>query len=183
MRPLSYIKHLLILALCLLSMNFRGFAETYSGTVDRVVDGDTIRAIIDGRSTRIRLLCIDALEKSDNEKAKKDAARLDQSESVAENGGKEAARYLSTLLSKGDSIRLVTDKKEYDMYGRMLAYIYDANGTFINKKLVADGYAGVLVYSPNEEKAEELSQTFNEAKNAHKGLWAEGLVLPYRWKK
>ena len=158
-------------------------AENYRGVITRIVDGDTLRVNVNGQDLRVRLLGIDTLEKTDNEKSKKDSVRLHQDEAVGKKGGLEASAYLMTLLKKGDTVTLETDKEEFDQYGRTLAYIYDAKGTFINKKLISDGYAGLLVYSPNEEKAEELDRAFLEAKEAHRGLWGEGFNLQHRWKR
>ena len=177
LRPLLW---LFIATLCHTSLLV---AETYHGIVTRVIDGDTIRVDIKKKNVKVRLIGIDALEKIDNPKAQKDAERLHQSEFVAKQGGIAARNYLSTLLAPGDPVTLETDRTEYDQYGRTLAYVFDKENTVINLKLIADGYAGLLIYAPNDSRAAELSKAFDEAKQQQRGLWKQGLHLTYRWKR
>jgi endonuclease YncB( thermonuclease family) len=176
-RPLLW---LCIATLCHTSLLL---AETYHGIVTKVIDGDTLRVDIQRKNIKVRLIGIDALEKIDNPKAQKDAERLHQSEFVARQGGIAARNYLSTLLAPGDPVTLETDRTEYDQYGRTLAYVFDKQHTFINQKLIADGYAGLLIYAPNDSRAAVLSQAFDEAKQQQRGLWKQGLHLTYRWKR
>jgi micrococcal nuclease len=159
------------------------YAETFKGTVTRIIDGDTIRVTVKKSNIKVRLIGIDALEKIDNPKAQKDSLRLNQTQEFAKKGGFEARNYLSTLIAPGDTITLETDRSRYDQYGRTLAYIFDSEGTFINKKLILDGYAGLLIYAPNDSRARELSDAFDDSKNNKRGLWNEGFNLTYRWKR
>lgn len=130
-----------------------------NATVDRVVDGDTIVADIDGRRERVRLLGIDTPE------------------SVAENRpdqcyGQEASDYLSSLLPEGAPITLILDEEARDQYDRLLAYVVrSSDELFVNLDLVERGYAGVLVYAPNDHYESLFRAAEREAAAAGIGLW------------
>ena len=92
-----------------------------------VHDGDTI-SLTDGR--HIRYIGINAPE-------------IDHDNKKAEPFGYQAKKYNEKLvLSK--RIRLDLDKEDYDRYGRLLAYVFLTDGTFVNNALIKNGYAYVL---------------------------------------
>ena len=59
-----------------------------------------------------------------------------------------AAKKINQSLFRSKMVRLEFDKEKYDRYGRLLAYIYLLDGTFINKKMIEKGYAYVLYRRP-----------------------------------
>ncbi|MDW3219216.1 MAG: thermonuclease family protein [Acidimicrobiales bacterium] len=130
-----------------------------NATVERVVDGDTIVADIDGRSERVRLLGIDTPE------------------SVAENRpdqcyGEEASDYLKALLPEGAAITLILDEEARDQYDRLLAYVVrSSDDLFVNLDLIEQGYAGVLIYDPNDHYESLFRSAEREAVAAGVGLW------------
>ena len=130
-----------------------------NATVDRVVDGDTIVADINGTRERVRLLGIDTPE------------------SVAETRpdqcyGVEASDYLKALLPKGTEITLIRDKEVRDQYDRLLAYVIRSDDQlFVNLDLLLQGYAGVLIYSPNDYYEALFTEAENTAIRGDMGLW------------
>ena len=130
-----------------------------NATVDRVVDGDTIVADINGTRERVRLLGIDTPE------------------SVAETRpdqcyGVEASDYLKALLPKGTEITLIRDKEVRDQYDRLLAYVIRSDDQlFVNLDLLLQGYAGVLIYSPNDYYEALFTEAENTAISGDVGLW------------
>jgi micrococcal nuclease len=129
--------------------------------VMRVIDGDTF-VIEDGtkKGEKIRLIGVDAPE-SRNTGRKKIGYY-----------GKEAKKYLTNLLT-GESVRLEYDVTRTDRYGRTLAYVYLADGTFLNAHLVAEGYAMVMTVPPNVKYAEDFVKLQRQARENNKGLWAK----------
>jgi len=69
------------------------------------------------------------------------------------------------------NIRLEFDKERYDKYGRLLAYVYLEDGTFVNAELVKQGYARAMSIKPNTKCAGLFKQLQEEAKRENKGLW------------
>lgn len=130
-----------------------------NATVDRVVDGDTIVADIDGQRERVRLLGIDTPE------------------SVAENRpdqcyGAESSAYLTTLLPEGTEITLILDEEARDQYDRLLAYVVrSSDDLFVNLDLIEQGFAGVLIYDPNDHYESLFRAAERDAIDAGVGLW------------
>jgi micrococcal nuclease len=130
-----------------------------NATVERIVDGDTLVADVDGVRERVRLLGIDTPE------------------SVAENRpdqcyGEEASDHLASLLPPGTPITLILDEETRDQYDRLLAYVVrSADGLFVNLDLLEQGYAGVLIYAPNDHYDDRFRDAERAAAAAGVGLW------------
>jgi micrococcal nuclease len=127
--------------------------------VQRVTDGDTFVATVKGRRERVRVIGVDTQE------------------SVAPNRpveryGEEASDFAKHYLD-GQTVRLAGDAEPRDRYGRMLAYVWLADGTFWNALLVAEGYAQQLTIPPNVTYASLFRRLVAEARRENRGLWAE----------
>jgi len=128
--------------------------------VGRVVDGDTFVAVIGGGQDRVRVIGVNTPE------------------TVApgrpvERYGKQASAFAKHWLT-GATVRLAGDVEPRDRYGRLLAYVWLADGTFWNALLAAEGYAQQLTIPPNVAFAELLGRLVAEARASHRGLWAAG---------
>jgi micrococcal nuclease len=130
-----------------------------NATVERIVDGDTLIADIDGRRERVRLLGIDTPE------------------SVAQNRpdqcyGEESSAYLKSLLPEGSAITLILDEEARDQYDRLLAYVVRSrDDLFVNLDLLERGYAGVLIYDPNDHYESLFRDAERVAAQSDVGLW------------
>lgn len=122
--------------------------------VARVVDGDTIE--IEG-GEKVRLIGVNTPETKDPRKP-------------VEYFGQEAYEFTKSLL-EGKDVYLEYDVEKTDRYGRILAYIYLADGTFVNAELVKQGYAQVMTIPPNVKYADLFVELQREAREADKGLW------------
>ena len=125
-------------------------------TVVRVVDGDTV--VLDGNE-KVRLVGIDTPECVDPRRP-------------VQWYGKEASAYTGRLL-KGRRVSLEYDVERKDRYGRTLAYLRLEDGTFVNLRLVEEGYATAYRYPPNVRYAEEFRRAERKAREAGKGLWSD----------
>jgi micrococcal nuclease len=183
-------KTLLILLIASVFFIFSQSFATHSESkyeVVKIIDGDTIR-VVDKNAKRkqqikVRLIGVDSLETDKNLKSFKDAKRLHSSQAKMKQGGLDAKSFLTTQIPIGTSVKLEFDKEKYDLHGRTLAYVYKENGDFINKLLVQNGFAGLLIYYPNDSKAQELQNAYYQAQNSKSGLWGQGYTLTYRWKR
>ena len=124
-------------------ITFKFTDDTETGTVTQVTDGDTV-TLDDG--SKVRLLGINAPE-------------------TGEKCSSEATSALSEMVLNQE-VKLQLDEEDVDMYGRKLRYIW-MNNTFVNLKLVSDGYAiaydysGDGKYAPAFEAAEKAAQITN----------------------
>src|SRR5215470_4939736 len=105
--------------------------EPESAWVSSVVDGDTIRVDLRGRTITVRLIGVDTPEVAD----RNDPAAPPQPFAC------EAAAYTRRTLT-GKAVRLEYEPEErLDRYGRSLAYVFLDDGTFFNRELIRGGYA------------------------------------------
>jgi len=152
----------LLLVACTNAPATRGPASTTvltpNATLQRVVDGDTIDVVIDGTKERVRLIGIDTPETK-------------KPNSPVECFGPEASAYTESLLPEGTPLYLERDVEPRDPYDRLLAYVYLADGTFVNLQIVRQGYAQVLTIPPNVAHADEFVQAARDAEAADAGLW------------
>ena len=167
----------LILILSVSSLSY-GIKERYSLSDDKgagktllsekIYDGDTIGAVVNGRFEKIRLLGIDAPE-------------MDQ-----RPWGKKAKECLRSIISNADSkISLEYDIQRRDKYGRILAYIWQQNKKMINEEMMKKGCAVLFTFPPNVRYAELFRAAQKKAQEDKAGIWAErGLQeRPYDYRK
>lgn len=128
--------------------------------VERVVDGDTIRVVINGVSTPVRIIGLNTPETVDPRK-------------TVECFGKEASAVAKTLLS-GKQVTLEADptQGDRDKYNRLIRYVFLADGTDYSKRMISDGYAYEYTYNTPYKYQKEYKQAQAEAKSAQRGLWA-----------
>ena len=125
------------------------------GTVTNIVDGDTIDIDAGGQEYRIRYLMIDTPEST---------------------GGRDDCYGLESKQLNSDMVRdrkvsLSYDVECTDRYDRLLAYV-KVDGAEVNARLVALGYACVLIIPPNgSEKRKEYEALELEARSLDKGMW------------
>jgi micrococcal nuclease len=128
--------------------------------VQRVVDGDTFVATVHGRRERVRIIGVDTPESVDPNRPD-------------EPFGEEASNFAKHYLT-GETVRMAGDAEPRDRYGRMLAYVWLADGTFWNALLAAEGYAQQLTIPPNVTYADLFRRLVGEARREDRGLWAQG---------
>jgi len=126
--------------------------------VVRVIDGDTIEVCCIGwKRESIRYIGIDTPETSHPTK------------SFAAYG--KEAKEANRKLVDGKAVRLEFDVQQRDRHGRLLAYVYLEDGTFVNARLVEQGYAQVMTVPPNVKYQELFLKLQQDARTASRGLW------------
>lgn len=133
--------------------------------VTRHVDGDTlwVRARGDGvldraAETRVRLLEIDTPESRDPRRP-------------VECYAVEASRALARMLPLGATAWAVSDRDLLDPYDRVLLYLWTDRGLFVNRAMVARGFATAVLFEPNDRHIAELRAAEARARRAGRGLW------------
>ncbi|MDD5681574.1 MAG: thermonuclease family protein [Candidatus Omnitrophica bacterium] len=171
------IKNLQIAALVIASLVYLGYkslpftkyleAKEEFCYVERVVDGDTLK-LSDGR--KVRLIGVDTPELHYSGKLLRDARKSNKDIKTIQAMGKRASDFTKSLCS-GKKVRLETDAEKYDKYGRVLAYIYLEDGTFVNAKILEEGYGQVMTIPPNVKNSEYFLRLQKEARGKGRGLW------------
>ncbi len=129
-----------------------------NATVLRVVDGDTVDFDIDGTKERVRLIGIDTPETK-------------KPDTPVQCYGPEASAFTASLLPEGTPVHLERDVEARDKYGRLLAYVYLTDGTFVNLAIVRGGYAHLLTFPPNVAHVDEFVAAARAAEAQNAGLW------------
>lgn len=175
-----FMKWLVVLTALLLPLIASASGPRSQATVVKVIDGDTVRVLIDGHQEPLRLIGIDAPESSINERALGQAKRNHLSVEKMVAAGHKAAHFLEQRVQPGTILSLEYDVTQRDKYNRILAYAYLPDGTMVNKVIVHEGFAYPLTIPPNVRYSDEFLKIFQKARAAKVGLWATLTEGDYR---
>lgn len=134
--------------------------RTVEGEVVKVLDGDTIDVMTNGKPARIRLDSIDAPEKS-------------------QPFGQKSKETLNDWVARQHVTINVNDT---DMHGRLIGVVY-LEGVNINRALVEKGYAFAYRQYLKDDTMLELER---KAQNNHAGVWSlpeSQIVKPWDYRK
>jgi micrococcal nuclease len=137
-----------------------------TGRVVDVVDGDTIKVLLDedGKTYSVRYIGMDTPENT----------------SQVEYFGPEATAKNGELVY-GKTVILIKDVSETDQFGRLLRYVI-ADGIFVNYELVAQGYANTASYLPDIACIPTFQTAEQQASASKLGLWGapttQAIVIP-----
>jgi micrococcal nuclease len=110
----------------------------------------------DGRKEKVRLIGVDTPETVHPQKP-------------VEYFGKEASAFTRRMV-EGKEVRLEFDWQQRDKYGRLLAYVYLPDGSFLNAEIIKQGYGFAYTRFPFKY-LEEFRQCEKEAREQKRGLW------------
>ena len=122
--------------------------------VTRVIDGDTIDVLLNGKTERIRYVQINTPERDEPCFAESTQANAD--------------------LVADKTVRLVHSEKLTDPFGRLLHYVY-VGDIMVERVLVEQGFAEVVLYPPNDRHYDEFLRLETEAAAAGRGCHPTGI--------
>ena len=126
--------------------------------VEKIIDGDTVYATMEGKPYKLRLTEIDAPERD-------------------QPFGRQSKVFLRELLKDGEFDADISGK---DQYGRYLARLYD-NGVDINRKMVNEGMAWVYDFYVTDKTFYKNQQSAQQEK---KGIWSKRFPAPpWEWRR
>ncbi len=146
------------------------FGDSYNYSdilVKRAVDGDTL---VLENGERVRLIGIDTPEMHESNKLYKDSRRTGEDVTTIQKLGRRSYGFTKGLV-EGKRVSLEFDVERRDKYGRLLAYIYLKDGTFVNAEIVKQGYASLMTIPPNVKYADLFQKLYREARESRRGLW------------
>jgi len=143
------------LFLYLSALSLQAQTGTYEpATLLRVIDGDTIDIELNGERQRVRYIGVNTPERDELCFEEATEANID--------------------LVDGKTVKLVKDVSETDRYGRLLRYVY-VGDVFVNRALVAEGFAEAVLYRPDDRHYELFSQLEAEAAQSGLGCHKSGI--------
>jgi len=133
-------------------------AETYTGKVIAIADGDTLTILTERRrQVKVRLAEIDTPERGQPYGAR--------------------AKQALAVLAFGKTARV--EQQDVDRYGRVVGRVY-VDGMDVNAEMVRRGYAWVYRRYARDESLFDLER---EARSADRGIWAmEHPVPSWEWR-
>jgi micrococcal nuclease len=125
-----------------------------------VVDGDTLKVLLDGQEETIRLIGVDTPESVHPQKP-------------VECFGREASA-MAQELAADQAVQLEADPTQdsVDRYGRLLRYVYLPGDTLLNWELISQGYGFEYTYEVPYAYQAEFQQAERDARENQRGLWA-----------
>jgi micrococcal nuclease len=126
-----------------------------TGKVLDILDGDTIKVMIDGKTFTVRYIGIDAPEYVKT----KDFYSIE-------------ARNANSKLVFAKDITLIKDNSDTDASGRLLRYV-KIGDTFVNLELVVKGFARAVSSPPDSACDAALKSAQDQASSAKVGLWSK----------
>ncbi|WP_299453163.1 thermonuclease family protein [uncultured Microscilla sp.] len=141
------------------------FTQNYdNGEVIQVLDADTIIVRTKRyKKKKMRLIGVDSPEASNNIFKFNPAY------------ARHADKFVRRRLKPGTPIYLDYDKKKFDQYGRLLAYLYvRKTGRCLNEDLLRKGYGVVQKDRYNKRLIKKFMKIEAEAKRERRGVWSRG---------
>jgi micrococcal nuclease len=135
-------------------------AETVILDEFECIDGDTIKATIDGEKKTVRFLAINTPETKYSTKDKDEPYAV------------EASEWTCKRLNEGSKILLEYDEAsdKTDKYGRVLGWIF-IDDSLLQKELVSMGYAKVDYIYGEYKYVDEIKKVEEKAKEEKLGIW------------
>lgn len=145
-----------------------GAARAETGVVEEVVDGDTLRVRVAGEVVTVRLIGIDAPERSHPSLGKEFFAD-------------ESAAHLSSVCL-GKTVRMEADAEGSDKYDRLLRYVFlpSPDGRLLNFEMLRTGFARAYTRFPFSRK-DDFVAAEGLARREGNGLWRDGGAAEARW--
>ncbi len=133
----------------------------FSGTVVKVIDGDSLLIIAKKKSVEVRLYGIDCPE-------------------YGQPFAGEAKRFVT---AKVFNKKVTVYPKYRDAYGRLVA-IVSCGGTVLNGDIIKAGFAWVYPRYCKKKICKSWQKNEERARQSHIGLWAgRGILLPpWQWR-
>lgn len=131
--------------------------KVMTATVQSVTDGDTFKALVNGKEETVRLTLVDTPETVHPSKP-------------VQPFGKEASDFTKEQLT-GQTVGLELDAQERDQYGRLLAYVWLGDKLY-NAILIDKGFARVTVFPPNTRYVDQFRNIQDHARQAKANIWS-----------
>lgn len=100
-----------------------------------------------------------------------DAPEMHGADGLPECGAEAAKAELSQLAPHGGRLWIINDVQRQDNYGRYLVFAWTPSGVLVNAALAEAGVVKELFIRPNDGYLAELTEKFEEARAARRGLW------------
>ncbi|MGI6299306.1 MAG: thermonuclease family protein [Saccharofermentanales bacterium] len=136
--------------------------------VESVIDGDTVRVLIENKPVTLRFIGVDTPEKPLNGQPAEYYA--------------DQATVFTTRLLKGKTVYLEKDNSDTDRYDRLLRYVWlhipneispaTLASTNLSALLIKNGYGEFIEVGDDNKYAAQFELWEQQAKNSKTGMWS-----------
>lgn len=141
--------------------------KVVSAQIETCYDGDTCRAIVNGKKESLRFLLVDSSEIK--------GGPMPYAE--------EARDYLNNLIEGKEIVLELGKCNSRDRYDRLLVYAFLPNGESIQEMMLKEGLLTVRYIYEDQKYLDEYISAMEEAKRAEIGIWSipgyAGFDQPY----
>jgi micrococcal nuclease len=117
--------------------------------VMRIINGDTLTIIYQGKWEEIKLLGLDMPETTLNDRVYEKALKNSTTPAEIINRGLSGREFVKKYLQYGSQIWIEFDVQKRDRFSRLLGYVFLTDGRMLNEIILRAGLSEPLVIAPN----------------------------------
>ena len=126
----------------------------------RVIDGDTLLVKYNNNVEKVRLIGVDAPETSNSKQLDWQIKYWKEDRTQLLNKGHQATTFVKQICASQATIYLEFDIQKRDRFGRLLAYVFLEDNTFLNQLLIEVNMGHIFFMLPNILYQNQLKQAW-----------------------
>ena len=129
--------------------------------VMRIINGDTLNVLYQGKWEEIKLLGLDMPETMLNDRVYEKALKNSTTPAEIINRGLTGREFVKKYLQYGSQIWIEFDVQKRDHFSRLLGYVYLIDGRMLNEIILRAGMSEPLLLPPNlkyQQRFQEIAR-------------------------
>jgi micrococcal nuclease len=134
----------------------------------RIITGDTLTILYQGKWEEIKLLGLDMPETTLNDRVYEKALKNSTTPAVIINHGLAGREFVKKYLQYGSQIWIEFDVQKRDRFSRLLGYVFLADGRMLNEIILRAGLTEPLLLPPNlkyQKRFQEIARLAQKDKS------------------
>jgi micrococcal nuclease len=173
-------------AICLMTALLLGIALDAApvtkepARVMRIINGDTLNVLYQGKWEEIKLLGLDMPETMLNDRVYEKALKNSTTPAEIINRGLTGREFVKKYLQYGSQIWIEFDVQKRDHFSRLLGYVYLIDGRMLNEIILRAGMSEPLLLPPNlkyQQRFQEIARQVQKEKTKPKTDKSDPVVL------
>ena len=146
----------------------------------RVINGDTLTILYQGKWEEIKLLGLDMPETTMTDRVYERALKNSTTPAEIINRGLSGREFVKKYLQYGSQIWIEFDVQKRDHFSRLLGYVYLTDGRMLNEIILRAGLSEPLLIAPNlkyQQRFQEIARLAQRNRNKAKAGKASPAVI------
>jgi micrococcal nuclease len=131
--------------------------------VMRIINGDTLNVLYQGKWEEIKLLGLDMPETMLNDRVYEKALKSSTTPAEIINRGLTGREFVKKYLQYGSQIWIEFDVQKRDHFSRLLGYVYLTDGRMLNEIILRAGLSEPLLIPPNLKYKQRFQEIARQA--------------------